>query len=534
LLFTAMLGSATSQSRQRKQTRPASTSATQTETAKNEIPALLKIGNIKEAETAARNAIAINPRDPDLHTLLGIVLDQSGNTAEAEKEYRTAAKLDPRSASARVNLGVMLARTNRIPEAIKALEEALTISPNHPQASLNLGLLYGSVGNFERSLPLLERAVNSNRMKSREDLPAMLALTKAYLATRRNKEALRLSEDIQASAGDDPRVLYTLGLQFAEAQQYERAAELFKRTNELRPNTGEVQYNLGVALYNLDRFDEAAPALENAATLLPRDPDPLYRLGLIASAKGNSALALGYWQKVITLREGHADAYFMMAEELAKHQRTTAADYYEKAITYDPSKLLYYVRLGASYFRRRHYQQAREVYERAATKFPDAPEVHYLIGYSSRALGLYDDALASFQRALSLQPDNVDVLANLGFIFGERGDYQQAEKLLRRAIAIDAKHFPANYDLGRLLVRLKRYDEALPILQRGATLSQNDPGIHYQLFMVYSRLKKKAEADRELAVFKRLEEARKRGDAAPEGSAVNEQLSPPVTELRKQ
>jgi hypothetical protein len=75
-------------------------------------------------------------------------------------------------------------------------------------------------------------------------------------------------------------------------------------------------------------------------------------------------------------------------------------------------------------------------------------------------------------------------------------------------------------------VRLKRYDEALPLLERGAGLFKEDPGVHYQLFLVYSRLKRKADADRELATFKTLEEARKAADA---GAPVRTQgeLPPP-------
>ncbi len=45
-------------------------------------------------------------------------------------------------------------------------------------------------------------------------------------------------------------------------------------------------------------------------------------------------------------------------------------------------------------------------------------------------------------------------------------------------------------------------------------MNQTDPSIHYQLFTVYTRLKRKQEAERELAAFKRLEEARKQSDGA--------------------
>ena len=46
------------------------------------------------------------------------------------------------------------------------------------------------------------------------------------------------------------------------------------------------------------------------------------------------------------------------------------------------------------------------------------------------------------------------------------------------------------------------------ILGHAAALKPKDPSVHYQKFIALSRLKRKAEADRELAVFKQLDEAR--------------------------
>jgi Flp pilus assembly protein TadD len=103
------------------------------------------------------------------------------------------------------------------------------------------------------------------------------------------------------------------------------------------------------------------------------------------------------------------------------------------------------------------------------------------------------------------------VYANLGYIAIQRGRDAEAEQLLRRAIGLDAKLFPPRYDLGRLLFRLKKYEEAVEALRAAAALNEKDPGVHYQLFLAYSRLRRKTDAERELAEFKRLEEARKGG-----------------------
>jgi len=68
-----------------------------------------------------------------------------------------------------------------------------------------------------------------------------------------------------------------------------------------------------------------------------------------------------------------------------------------------------------------------------------------------------------------------------------------------------------------------------PFLQNAATLKPNNPGVHYQLFMALSRLKRKDEADRELAIFKDLDEARK---ARPQSADLDDddaQNSTPIS-----
>ena len=107
----------------------------------------------------------------------------------------------------------------------------------------------------------------------------------------------------------------------------------------------------------------------------------------------------------------------------------------------------------------------------------------------------------------------------------------EAETFLRRAIAINDKHFYANYDLGRLLVKSRRYEQALPILEHAATLKMNNPAVHYQLFLAFSRLKRKEEADRELATFKELDEARKarsRSDGEIDDEDIQNPPAPPI------
>jgi len=92
--------------------------------------------------------------------------------------------------------------------------------------------------------------------------------------------------------------------------------------------------------------------LRSAAQLAPREADPFYRLGLIASALGDSKLALEYWSKAIELRPTLAEANFMIGEELLKRRvPENAVRFYARALELDPGKLIYHIRLGVAHVR---------------------------------------------------------------------------------------------------------------------------------------------------------------------------------------
>jgi Flp pilus assembly protein TadD len=65
-------------------------------------------------------------------------------------------------------------------------------------------------------------------------------------------------------------------------------------------------------------------------------------------------------------------------------------------------------------------------------------------------------------------------------------------------------------------VKTGRYAEATPLLERAGLLKPNNPDVHYQLFLALVRLKRKDDADREMALFKKLDEQRKLREKAGE------------------
>ena len=90
-------------------------------------------------ESDFREAIQINPNDPEAHNNLGAFFWEKGKYDEAENEYQEAIRLNPDLAEAHYNLGEVLLKQGKIEKAEEALRIAVRLSPDDAEAHQKLG-----------------------------------------------------------------------------------------------------------------------------------------------------------------------------------------------------------------------------------------------------------------------------------------------------------------------------------------------------------------------------------------------------------
>ena len=193
---------------------------------------LLQNGKLGDAEILLQAYLAKTPEDLAAKVLMGVVFDQRNRVVEAESIYREVLKQNPHETSALANLGVLLVRTNRLDEAQKVLERVLKLQPGHQQAAYNLAALYSGKNEQNKALPLLEGLAGislRNKTPRTTDFAILFALTKAYAATGKTKEAVTIADILEMQRPDDERLLFTVGLVLAEAHEYRKATLLFEK-----------------------------------------------------------------------------------------------------------------------------------------------------------------------------------------------------------------------------------------------------------------------------------------------------------------
>ncbi len=391
---------------------------------------------------------------------------QNDRLDEAEKILREIIRSTPSSADAHNLLGIVLDRTDRAADAEREYRLASKINPKAVSPLANLGVL----------------------------------LAKA----KRNREAIQAFEEALKLNPNHPQSIINIGFVYSSIGDLPRAIEFLQKADLIQPNSFDILVKLGTVLYQAKRPDDARNVLLTANSISPDSAEPFYYLGLIAFEQNLDDAALGYFDNALASKPDLADAAFMRGEILMRHSRfADAVRSYEKAVSLDKTKSVYYVRLGGAYLFGHEFEKALYYFRQASELFPKIPEIRYFLAIAARTLGDTDVAVREAKASLTLK-ETADANALLGAILGDRSENVDAESYLRKAVALDANHFNANFDLGRLLVRQRQFAEALPFLQRAGTLKPADRDVHYQLFLAYSRLKRRAEADRELAIFKQL------------------------------
>lgn len=257
-----------------------------------------------------------------------------------------------------------------------------------------------------------------------------------------------------------------------------RAERLAREVITLLPDSPAAHEILGTALALQERLPEAIEALGRAVELSPAQGTALTKLGDIA---------------------------------LALDQEAIARDYFERAVTAMPNERRAHQRLGLIYQRQGDLQKAMERFEAGIIGTPaeylgvklDLAGLYVVTGQAARALELLDpwnvertaatadslrmlgnahrslgnlpDALRHYQRASVLAPDDAALQVEFGDVLREAGDFDAAERAYSSAATTANAPVEAFVRHGDLLTAQARFDEA-ETLYRAAVSRQPDSG----------------------------------------------------------
>lgn len=247
-------------------------------------------------------ALALDPKNTDILSNLGLALQQLGRKDEALSAYEDAVQAGCARASLYYNRGNLLRESGRLAEAIASFDEALRLDPAYPEAFRAGGLVLRDLGKFESALEFFDEALRHrkgyldvliDRGNLLQELARPLEAIASYdealdiapgradILNNRGSALLMLGRSEEASADFSealrsepsfPEAWSNRGNLLLKDQQPEDALAAFDQALKLRPNYLEALCGRAVALKYLQRFQESLTAFDAALACDPASP----------------------------------------------------------------------------------------------------------------------------------------------------------------------------------------------------------------------------------------------------------------------
>jgi serine/threonine protein kinase/tetratricopeptide (TPR) repeat protein len=205
--------------------------------------------NLKEADSASRRAIELDPESSEGHTSRGLALSLRKNFDEAEREFEIAIRSNPNLYEAYYFYGRACFAAGKKEEAARWFGEAVRVNPDDYQARSLRGLCYRAIGQIEK-------------------------------CAEARRDAMRVIERHVALHPDDTRAIYMGANCLAELGQREQSLQWAARALAVDPEENSILYNVACNYALNHEPEKAMDCLEKAVrngygqkSWIENDPD---------------------------------------------------------------------------------------------------------------------------------------------------------------------------------------------------------------------------------------------------------------------
>jgi tetratricopeptide (TPR) repeat protein len=406
----------------------------------------------EEAAQEYKKALAIDPRQSGLHTLLGEAYLHTGKSDDPETEFRRELQLDSRFEPAWLGLASLQLTKGQALEALASVGEVWKNSPEFLKA-------HPELPSIELTKETAQGCISG--LLDQPEGPAKHFLLAALYASM--NETDRSERELQSFQNDLSKWQPTSGVNsqahsdFCKLHLYSRCIASLQ---EAKPPTYSTYLLLGKTHFTLQQYERAAEALAQV------------------HGDKNANSEASYWLERAYQALG-AEAYAQLEVSFPDSWRTHQLRAEDFAV-------------------RRDRDNAIKEYEAALQLRPDEAELHESLGEFYLDERADADAQRELEKSQALDPSRAKTLYLLGRLYILDNENEKAVPALERALQLQPNLNDADSLLGTAYIRMGKFADAIPRLEKAAPLDHLG-NIHYQLYQAYRKLGEAELAQKALA-----------------------------------
>ncbi len=233
---------------------------------------LYQYGDIDGAIEEFKKALAVDPKNVNVHNSLGVCYGVQGKLDEAIDAFETAIHLDPEDVMSTFNLGLAHHKQGNQEKALELFLDAHSLDGDNPDVAYQIGLCYREKDETDSAFEYFQKAAENTRKGAH----IFTALAECYQAKEMLREAVKAYEKAIKLNPTNAKSLSALAhLYGVLGENLEIAVVLSRESTRIVPNNGLYRRRLG-KLYQqsqdyknaLEQFKMAAELGEDCADLI--------------------------------------------------------------------------------------------------------------------------------------------------------------------------------------------------------------------------------------------------------------------------
>jgi len=340
-------------------------------------------GDLKSAEEFWRKSIQLDPKNSEVHSNLGVLLQRQGKLDEATSQYREALRLKSDDVETVMKLAVALGQQKKIDESIAQSQTAVRLKPDLAPAHIVLAAGLSEQGKMDEAIASLKKAQGLWKKQGQTEQAAGVQVQLASLLGRQGKfdeastqikEAIALKSDFAPAHILRSEIALRQNKPEEAVTSLQKARDLFRKQKQ-DDQLAATQMQLAMVFGQQKKYTEANTQAREVLKLKPDFAPAHLILAEVATQQGNNSVAIANLRK---------------ARELFKAKGQT-----EPQIDTQ-------LKLAFALGRDKKIDEAISLSKEAISLKPDFAPAHYVLAIGLAEKGQKNEAVTSLQKAKEL------------------------------------------------------------------------------------------------------------------------------------